>query len=297
MRPWPMRGVSGQAHTHAHFHFLIQVVTLADGRKLAYDALISTIPLDVTCRWLGKAEWADGLQHSSSHIVGIGKSVVCFGLGPSTDVLGSTRTAPRERALAWPYACKLAPNAAARPTPPGIRGACPHGLKCWLYFPEDDCPFYRTTVFSHYAKKNCPADDAPLPTLCLADGSAPADGSARPGPYWSLMFEISESQFKPVEKGDVTLGGTAGGFCVVHSNKGGKCRSLCARCGCCLAGGDLFNATTCAHTSLTHASPHPHRHVVRGGEADVAGRHQHAAGGGRRRDRQHLPPVRAKGGA
>lgn len=45
----------------------------------------------------------------------------------------------------------------ALPPPPGIRGACPHGLKCWLYFPEDDCPFYRTTVFSHYAKKNCPA--------------------------------------------------------------------------------------------------------------------------------------------
>ena len=42
-------------------------------------------------------------------------------------------------------------------SPAGIRGHCPHGLKCWLYFPEDNCPFYRTTVFSHYAKKNCPA--------------------------------------------------------------------------------------------------------------------------------------------
>ena len=42
------------------------------------------------------------------------------------------------------------------PAPAGVRGKCPHGLKCWLYFPEDDCPFYRTTVFSHYAKKNCP---------------------------------------------------------------------------------------------------------------------------------------------
>lgn len=49
----------------------------------------------------------------------------------------------------------------------GIRGTCPHGTKCWLYFPEDDCPFYRTTVFSNYAKKNCPADDVKLPTLCL----------------------------------------------------------------------------------------------------------------------------------
>ena len=23
----------------------------------------------------------------------------------------------------------------------GIRGHCPHGSKCWLYFPEPDCPF------------------------------------------------------------------------------------------------------------------------------------------------------------
>lgn len=48
-----------------------------------------------------------------------------------------------------------------------MRGECPHGLKCWLYFPEDDCPFYRTTVFSHYAKKNCPTDDTKLKTVCM----------------------------------------------------------------------------------------------------------------------------------
>lgn len=48
----------------------------------------------------------------------------------------------------------------------GIRGNCPHGLKCWLYYPEDNCPFYRITVFSHYAPKNTPAASAKLPTLC-----------------------------------------------------------------------------------------------------------------------------------
>ncbi len=42
----------------------------------------------------------------------------------------------------------------------GIRGAMPHGTKCWLYFPEDDCPFYRVTVFSNYAKTNCPGERA-----------------------------------------------------------------------------------------------------------------------------------------
>jgi len=49
----------------------------------------------------------------------------------------------------------------------GIRGECPHGSKCWLYFPEADCPFYRATVFSHYAPANCPLPDARLRTLCL----------------------------------------------------------------------------------------------------------------------------------
>lgn len=41
----------------------------------------------------------------------------------------------------------------------------------------------------------CPsADDAKLPTLCKADGSDPEPGTeaAREGPYWSLMFEVSD---------------------------------------------------------------------------------------------------------
>lgn len=73
-----------------------QTVTLQNGSRIRYEALVSTVPLDTSLRWLGKREWADGLTHSSSHIVGV-----------------------------------------------GVRGACPHGSKCWLYFPEDDCPFYR----------------------------------------------------------------------------------------------------------------------------------------------------------
>ena len=54
----------------------------------------------------------------------------------------------------------------------GMRGKCPHGLKCWLYFPEDDCPFYRTTVFSHYADKNTPPPSKKLPTLCMVGPAA-----------------------------------------------------------------------------------------------------------------------------
>jgi hypothetical protein len=116
--------------------------------------LLSTIPLDVTLTWLGRADLAARLTHSSSHIIGL-----------------------------------------------GLRGVSPHDNKCWMYYPEDDCPFYRCTVFSLYAKANVPDPTAALPTLRFADGSAlPPDLAApRPGPYWSLMFEVSESAVKPVD--------------------------------------------------------------------------------------------------
>lgn len=60
----------------------------------------------------------------------------------------------------------------------GLRGSPPPELsgKCWLYFPEGDCPFYRVTHFSHYSPANVP-------------------DSKR---YWSLMAEVSESLRKPV---------------------------------------------------------------------------------------------------
>ena len=48
-------------------------------------------------------------------------------------------------------------------------------------------------------------------TLSLSrqgDGSEVTDAAAEEGPYWSLMFEVSESaQFKPVDQSPVTVGG------------------------------------------------------------------------------------------
>mmetsp|Transcript_14277 Transcript_14277/g.14377 ORF Transcript_14277/g.14377 Transcript_14277/m.14377 type:complete len:495 (-) Transcript_14277:275-1759(-) len=80
----------------------------------------------------------------------------------------------------------------------GLRGVNPHDTKCWLYYPEDNCPFYRVTVFSHYAAANAPSPSVLLPTLRHANGTSPSDKSSLPGPYWSLMLEISESVMKPV---------------------------------------------------------------------------------------------------
>jgi len=65
----------------------------------------------------------------------------------------------------------------------GLTGKPPAAVskKCWMYFPEADCPFYRVTVFSNYSPNNVP-DIAK---------------------YWSLMAEVSESAHKPVDHGTV----------------------------------------------------------------------------------------------
>lgn len=82
----------------------------------------------------------------------------------------------------------------------GIRGTRPEriGDKCWLYFPEDNCPFYRATIFSNYSPNNQPDASKKLPTQQLADGSKPSSTEAKEGPYWSIMLEVSESSMKPV---------------------------------------------------------------------------------------------------
>lgn len=63
----------------------------------------------------------------------------------------------------------------------GLKGTPPPHLKskCWMYFPEDDCPFYRATVFSNYSPNNVPDIRR----------------------YWSLMLEVSESRYKQVDRG------------------------------------------------------------------------------------------------
>ena len=60
----------------------------------------------------------------------------------------------------------------------GLRGTPPETLrtKCWMYFPENNCPFYRVTVFSNYSPNN-------VPDITRS---------------WSLMAEVSESPVKAV---------------------------------------------------------------------------------------------------
>lgn len=83
----------------------------------------------------------------------------------------------------------------------GVRGERPEriGDKCWLYFPEDNCPFYRATIFSNYSPYNQPDASKKLATMQLADGSKPSSTEEKAGPYWSIMLEVSESSMKPVD--------------------------------------------------------------------------------------------------
>ena len=96
-----------------------RVAVLRDGRRLRWDALLSSFPLDA----LG--ELADGLPgatrdaarslvHSAVHVLGIGLR------GPMPETLSR---------------------------------------KCWMYFPEAHSPYYRVTVFSNYSPRNVPEGD------------------------------------------------------------------------------------------------------------------------------------------
>jgi protoporphyrinogen oxidase len=65
----------------------------------------------------------------------------------------------------------------------GLKGRPPAHLttKCWMYFSESNCPFYRVTLFSNYSPNNVPD----------------------PANQWSLMAEVAESRFKPVDSSRV----------------------------------------------------------------------------------------------
>jgi len=114
------------------------VVQFENGDEVAYDALISTMPLN---RLIEMA----GLEEFRSHAARLeNNSVYVFGFG--------------------------------------MRGEKPPYLasRSWMYFPEDNCPFFRVTLFSNYSRNNVPD-----PTL-----------------FWSLMAEVSHSPHKPVVEPD-----------------------------------------------------------------------------------------------
>lgn len=114
-----------------------KTLVFSDGRRETYDVLLNTSPLDDFAAVV--VELSDALKRKAKELKYSTTHVVGVGLtGKPKEELSS---------------------------------------KCWMYFPEDDCPFYRVTVFSNYSPNNVPDI----------------------GRYWSLMAEISESPKKSVD--------------------------------------------------------------------------------------------------
>ncbi len=92
---------------------------VSDGRRLSFDTLVSTMPLDRLCAAstgldaTSRAS-ARGFVHSAVHIVGIG---LRYGRPSALDT------------------------------------------KCWMYFPSGRSPYHRVTVLSNYSPRNVPAGD------------------------------------------------------------------------------------------------------------------------------------------
>jgi protoporphyrinogen oxidase len=121
-----------------------QFVTTTTGEKIPFTHLLSTMPLDTLC------ESVKG----------------------QTGALGLSVSELKERAADFVYSSSHIIGL-------GIDGDVPDALRerCWMYFPESNCPFYRVTVFSNYSPNHVP----------------------RVGQQWSLMCEVSESKKKPVD--------------------------------------------------------------------------------------------------
>ncbi|GJQ30756.1 MAG: amine oxidase [Phycisphaerae bacterium] len=118
-----------------------KVVTLADGHTEPYDHLLSTIPLDVLFAKVLRtrdASFPATARAASGLLHSAGYMV---GLGLKSRVPG---------------------------------GGTPD-TKSWMYFPEDNCPFYRVTYLSNYSPFMTPDKDH----------------------YYSLLCEVSESSAKP----------------------------------------------------------------------------------------------------
>jgi protoporphyrinogen oxidase len=115
-----------------------RVVTLASGEQFQYEQLLSTMPIDLFCGLI--PELSAKKRTTATGLLHSSSNIVGIGL-------------------------KGAPG-------PDLK------KKCWMYFPESDCPFYRVTVFSNYSPNNVP------------------DISRN----WSLMTETSESPDKPLDR-------------------------------------------------------------------------------------------------
>jgi protoporphyrinogen oxidase len=115
-----------------------RTVQLASGEVRAYDTLVSSIPLDVL---------AAGITGALPAAVTAAARSLRYS---SVHILGI-----------------------------GLQGGRPETMdtKSWIYFPEQQSPYYRVTLFSNYSPHLVPEGDG----------------------FWSLMAEVCESPHRPVD--------------------------------------------------------------------------------------------------
>ena len=119
---------------------LQKAIQLQSGERLAFDTLITSLPLDALCGRCtdlspAAAQAASSLVYSSCNILGIGLR------GGKPETLAK---------------------------------------KCWMYFPESNSPYYRVTVFSNYSPNNVPEgeDHWPLIAKVCESPAKPVDQSS-----------------------------------------------------------------------------------------------------------------------
>src|SRR5262249_7931793 len=115
-----------------------KLVHLSDGSSIGYERLLCTLPLDILAAFVDEAP--SGLAATAARLKHSSSHIVGVGIEgqPKTELAS----------------------------------------KCWMYFPENNCPFYRVTLFSKYSPNNVP------------------DISR----HFSLMTETSESTCKAVDR-------------------------------------------------------------------------------------------------
>ncbi|CAK8676575.1 uncharacterized protein LOC143445060 isoform X2 [Clavelina lepadiformis] len=87
----------------------------------------------------------------------------------------------------------------------GLRGTCPlPDVTGCIFYPESDTIFHRVCVFSTHDPDSIPASDIYLSTIRLVKpDSEELSNEEKPGPYWSLMMEISGGPLKSVNESTI----------------------------------------------------------------------------------------------
>jgi len=140
-----------------------KVVHFEDGSTDRYDVLVTTMPLDVLCNNVLKQASGGGLAEMAQRSRGLlHSSGYMVGIGL------------RSRAP----------------------GAGTPSTMSWMYFPEENCPFYRATYLSNYSPHMTPDKDNYYSILCEVSES---DMKATPGEHGKHPERVVEDVIKGLE--------------------------------------------------------------------------------------------------